>query len=56
MLLAIARFELARAVAAKDPKEARRLAEQSLRTLRSSPETARLPKSRVEELLASLWK
>ncbi len=53
-LLAIGRFELARAVAAKDKEEARRLAEQSLRTLRSSPETARLPKSRVEALLASL--
>jgi len=54
MLLAIGRFELARAVAAKDKLAARRLAEQSLRTLRTSPETARLPKSRVEALLASL--
>ncbi|HEV7667744.1 MAG TPA: serine/threonine-protein kinase [Thermoanaerobaculia bacterium] len=54
MLLAVDRFELARSVAAKDKTEARRLAEQSLRALRSLPETARLPKSRVEALLTSL--
>ncbi len=53
-LLAIGRFELARAVAAKDKGQARRLAEQSLRALRSSPETVRLPRDRVEALLAAL--
>ena len=55
-LLAVARYELARAVEAKNPAEARQLAEQSLRTLRSSPQTVRLPTERVEALLAGLGK
>ncbi|MEP7009843.1 MAG: serine/threonine-protein kinase [Acidobacteriota bacterium] len=54
MLLAVGRYELARSIGARDKTEARRLAEQSLHALRSLPETARLPKSRVEALLASL--
>ncbi len=53
LLLASARFELARALASRDRNEARRFGEESLRGLRSLPEAARLPRSRVEALLDS---